>query len=278
LTTFVVTFAQEDTIKTILNASVTVKSSKSTGSGVIFTRKVGDVTRNFVWTAAHVIDAARRENEVGGKTIVTFKDVLVIKRLVQDGRQVGETRLTARVIKYSASEDLALLLIRKKNWTKASVTFHLKELPKIGSELYHVGSLLGIRGAGSITKGILSQHGRIIDEKLFDQTTVTAFPGSSGGGVFLKMGGACIGLILRGSGETFNFIVPVRRMHCWAKEAGIEWAIDATKPMPKTSDLFDTKHVDCTDYTKIENAELKKFPYLIRINNARRQDSGKQKK
>ncbi|HAT67623.1 MAG TPA: hypothetical protein DCS66_24005, partial [Flavobacteriaceae bacterium] len=59
------------------------------------------------------------------------------------------------------------------------------------TELYHVGSLLGQTGSNSMTRGIVSQVGRVLnlgsgDGTVFDQTTVTAFPGSSGGGVFLS--------------------------------------------------------------------------------------------
>ena len=44
-----------------------------------------------------------------------------------------------------------------------------------------------------MTTGIMSQVGRMLalnssTKVLFDQTTVTAFPGSSGGGVFLTDG------------------------------------------------------------------------------------------
>ena len=77
-----------------------------------------------------------------------------------------------------------------------------------------------------MTRGIVSQVGRVLslgtgDGTVFDQTTVTAFPGSSGGGVFLSersgdKAGQYMGMLVRGAGETFNLIVPVRRMRSWA--------------------------------------------------------------
>jgi len=81
-----------------------------------------------------------------------------------------------------------------------------------------------------MTTGIMSQVGRTVSlnggaKVLFDQTTVTAFPGSSGGGVFLT-NGEYIGMLVRGAGETFNLIVPIRRMTKWAKAENIEWALN----------------------------------------------------
>jgi hypothetical protein len=82
----------------------------------------------------------------------------------------------------------------------------------------------------------MSQHGRLINKVVFDQTTVTAFPGSSGGGVYTK-DGRLVGLVLRGAGETFNLIAPVRRIHDWSKRASIEWAVDDEVKMPSEDEL-----------------------------------------
>ena len=59
----------------------------------------------------------------------------------------------------------------------------------VGTELYHVGSLLGQVGSNSMTRGIMSKVGRVLelgtgDGVVFDQTSAPAFPGSSGGGIF----------------------------------------------------------------------------------------------
>ena len=119
--------------------------------------------------------------------------------------------MDAEVLKYSNADDghdLALLRVRKFNFVKDTVTFHLEgEIPKLGTDLLHVGSLLGQMGANSMTDGIYSQHGRLIkslNKHVFDQTTVTAFPGSSGGGVYLKSNAKYIGMLVRGAGEGFN--------------------------------------------------------------------------
>lgn len=221
--------------------SVTVKSGSGSGSGVIFTRtnKTGEVI-NFVWTAAHVVDNLRSERSViapdgSKKTVVEFADAQVVKILTDNGRAVGKLEMDCEIIKYSDAdngEDLCLMRLRKPGFVKASAVFFLSNsIPVLGTDLYHVGSLLGEMGANSMTSGIVSQHGRLIGKKVFDQTTVTSFPGSSGGGVYLR-NGQYIGMLVRGAGEGFNLIVPIRRIHKWAKQANIEWALDYSVKLP----------------------------------------------
>lgn len=265
------------------DVSVTIRAesgwSAGEGSGVIFSRLDNDGNLvNFVWTAAHVVDNLRSERTVivngSPRTIVEFKDAKVIKVIRQNGRSVGRLELDAEVIKYSDADDghdLALLRVRKHNFVKGSVTFFLDDkLLPLGTELYHVGSLLGQLGANSMTDGIYSQHGRIIpslNKKIFDQTTVAAFPGSSGGGVYLKSDGRYVGMIVRGAGETFNLIVPVRRMVEWAKENDLMWALDAKSPMPKLADLRKISIEDTgAPFNKdrgVGATKAKKFPFLL---------------
>jgi S1-C subfamily serine protease len=231
--------------------SVTIKTSRGEGSGVVFTRDIvtdeGNKKINFVWTAAHVLENIRNVKTVLGpegnlKKIVEFQDAEIIKKLVENGRTVGQLVMDAKVVKYSDAkdgEDLALLMIRKFNFVESSAKFSEDKENKgvpLGTQLYHVGSLLGSEGSNSMTTGIMSQVGRTISlnggpKILFDQTTVTAFPGSSGGGVFLTSG-EYIGMLVRGAGETFNLIVPMRRISKWAKAEEIEWALNQSIKAP----------------------------------------------
>ena len=235
------------------NISVTIRAegdfSTGEGSGVIFTRKDSDGNLvNFVWTAAHVIADLRKERKTlaGGvsKTIIEFKDPMVVKEIRQKGRTVGRLQMDAEVLKYSNANDghdLALLRIRKFNFVTDSVTFHLdKKIPPLGVDLLHVGSLLGQMGANSMTDGIYSQHGRLIkrlNKHVFDQTTCTAFPGSSGGGVYLKENAGYVGMLVRGAGEGFNLIVPVRRMTSYCEKHKITWALDPSVKMPSEDEI-----------------------------------------
>ena len=160
---------KQTTAEHLQNVSVTIRAegpwSAGEGSGVIFTRKdaKGNLV-NFVWTAAHVVDNLRLTKRVlvdgAYKTIVHFKDPVVIKEIRQNGRTVGRLQLDAEVLKYSESEDghdLALLRVRKLNFVRDSVVFYLdEEIPTLGTDLLHVGSLLGQLGANSMTDGIYS--------------------------------------------------------------------------------------------------------------------------
>ena len=274
------------TAEHLQNVSVTIRSegsySTGEGSGVIFTRKdaKGNLV-NFVWTAGHVIDNLRKERKVviGGtpRTIVEFKDPMVVKEIRQNGRTVGRLQMDAEVLKYSDADnghDLALLRIRKFNFVKDTVTFHLKkdDIPPLGEDLLHVGSLLGQMGANSMTDGIYSQHGRLIkdlNKHVFDQTTCTAFPGSSGGGVYLKSNAYYIGMLVRGAGEGFNLIVPVRRMINYCEEHKIMWALDPKIEMPSDAELkkvpIENTPKEKEEADEARDAAKKMFPFQLRV-------------
>jgi S1-C subfamily serine protease len=239
--------ADQKVVQKLQDASVTIKANGGEGSGVIITRNVDGQSLNFVWTAAHVVDSLRKERQTVDpatgqkKTVIEFDDAQIVKEITESGRRVGELKMDARVIRYSnadTGQDLALLLIRKRDFVPdAGIKFTEQEIVPIGAELYHVGSLLGQMGANSLTRGVMSQVGRVYLDRVYDQTTVTAFPGSSGGGVFDEEGNY-VGMLVRGAGEGFNLIVPARRMREYAKEAGIEFALDEKAEVPHLKDLI----------------------------------------
>jgi len=260
--------------------SVTIKSesrfSRSEGSGVLIIRKIDGEDVTFVWTAAHVVDNLRTVREAidstgNSRKVVEFKDAKVVKELVERGRRVGEIKMDARVIKYSDYEDghdLALLMVRAKDYGKAGAKFLIAkkdDVVPIGTELYHVGSLLGQMGSNSMTSGIIAQVGRTQGKMEFDQTTVTAFPGSSGGGVYLKSG-EYVGMLVRGAGEGFNLIVPIRRMYKWASENDLLWSLDATVEAPSMEKILkmpiETTPGEGSGAGSPE--EGREFPFLIR--------------
>ena len=279
-------FSQEKSIADHLqNGSVTIRSegsfSNGEGSGVIFTRKDSKGnTVNFVWTAAHVIDNLRstREVLVGGtkKTLVEFKDPMIVKEIRQGGRTVGRLQMDAEVLKYSDADDghdLALLRVRKFIFVEDTVTFNLSDdIPKLGTELLHVGALLGQMGANSMTDGIYSQHGRLIkslNKYVFDQTTCTAFPGSSGGGVYLKSDATYIGMLVRGAGEGFNLIVPVRRMKDYCEKHKIMWALNPKLEMPSEDEIkkmpIENEPKEKTEDSEETKSLKKQFPFQLKV-------------
>lgn len=263
--------------------SVTIRAqsdySKSEGSGVLISREIDGENVTFVWTCGHVVDNMRRVRTVirgGAPTkLVEFGDVQIIKELVEEGRRVGEIKMDATVVKYSDAddgEDLALLMVRAKDYAKDSAKFHLTEknhnIVPIGTELFHVGSLLGQKGSNSMTAGIVSQVGRILGKVEYDQTTVTAFPGSSGGGVYLQ-NGQYVGMIVRGAGEGFNLMVPVRRMERWATEHDILWALDPSLKAPSLKEIrrlpVESTGEEVDDVKEGKSISEKEFPYMIKV-------------
>jgi hypothetical protein len=124
-----------------------------------------------------------------------------------------------------------------------------------------------------MTDGIYSQHGRIIkdlNKRVFDQTTCTAFPGSSGGGVYLKSDARYVGMLVRGAGEGFNLIVPVRRMVDYCENHKIMWALDKKVKMPSEEELKKMS-IENTPKEKEEVEDEKKeaakkmFPFQLRV-------------
>lgn len=246
-----------DTIpEQLQQVSVTIKAGNAQGSGNIVTRKIGDDTVSFIWTAAHVVADLRTTRTIitsagSTKTLVAYKDAEIVQERQQDGRRVGEVKYDCKIVKVSDAdygEDLCLMMVRCKNAypLRTSTKFHLEAdyIPPIGVELAHCGSLLGQFGANSYTTGVLSQTGRTLpmkgaNVKVFDQVTSVAFPGSSGGGMYLKTNGVYIGMLTQGVQrlQGFNFIVPIRRIHKFAKDSKIEWALDPEATMPTLEEV-----------------------------------------
>lgn len=224
--------------------SVNILAGSHQGSGTLKTTKDGQV---WVLTCGHVVEGVRniREAIINGseRKVIEFDDAKIRMLRQKDGRNVGEMTLDAEVIRYSDSdhgEDLALLRIRDGDFKpKSSAKFYLdKELPPIGSDLYHCGSLLGNFGNNSLTNGILSQHGRLINNKIYDQTNCSSYPGSSGGAVVLKDDGRYVGMLVRGVSGGFNLVVPVRRIKLWADRVKVDFILDDSKAIPKDEDLM----------------------------------------
>jgi len=259
LTTYGIAETKQSVPEYLQRISVTVKAGRNQGSGTVVTRidPNSQERLTFVWTAAHVVDGLRNVRKVvnaDGSTriLIEFKDPRIVAERYQDGRRVGEQILDCKVIKYSDAdygEDLALLMIRLRNSydTNACAKFPVDPgyIPPIGADLSHCGSLLGQFGSNSYTTGVLSQTGRLLEgkgasNKVFDQVTAVAFPGSSGGGVYLAADGTYIGMLTQGvQMQGFNFIVPARRMRAWAASAGVEWAININLPMPPLNEIME---------------------------------------
>jgi hypothetical protein len=243
--------------------AVTIHTEFGQGSGVIITRK----GVNYVLTAGHVVAGNRRVTKVvtdsKDSSEVSFKPVSIVKEIYVDGESIGTTSIQADVVAYSSAEfgqDVALVRLRSKI-TDASVEFYPKQLLSVGTAVVHVGSLEGQDGSNSFTTGSYAQVGRVLYDRVFDQTSCPAFPGSSGGGIYLQSNGQYVGMLVRGSGETFNLIVPIRRLKQWAKTHHTEFLFD-----PKSED---TDHIKLEDREPVEvdlptlQISLSRYPFML---------------
>lgn len=241
---------------------ITTKAN-STGSGVIKTRKIGKRNYHFIWTAGHVLDKEQIVRTIidpstgKPKVIVEYQDTTISHFIIQDGRCVGYRDYYAQVIRHSDSkhgDDLALLLLRAHDVLDTSTQFSDDNIPVVGSPVWHIGNMAGAGSPNATVEGLVSNIGIIRHRKLYDQITVPAIPGCSGGGVFLKSNGKCIGLMLEGvtsQAESINFIRPTREIRVWAKKANCAWAVDDTVPIPSLEEIkktpINTEGVDPPD-------------------------------
>lgn len=254
-------------VDTARAATVLVDSGAGTGSGVVF--KNGEVS--FIWTDAHVVDSCQHTKTVidpaTGQPSVRFAydDVRVGTREVEDGREVGGEWKHAHILKYSKAEDIALLVVYKKNYGSASAVF-AAGAPKEGSKILHVGCFHGAKGANSVAEGVVASVGRLrrdfdADEKRgypYDQISGVAHKGSSGGGVWDAQGGAMLGLVTEFLGGDYGgythgsyLITPARRLREFAKRHKVEFALEAKVKSPALADLLLTEPtVDPVDVPK----------------------------
>jgi S1-C subfamily serine protease len=223
----------------LIDVSVLVKVSKNSiasgsGSGTLVVRQIDGKPACFLLTAAHVAEDLR-DAKTG-----RFNDALIVADVLENGRRVGARTSDARVIRYDAEEDLAVLRVRDSRFVGEGARFvpESEQMIELGTGLYHVGSYRGEVGANSFATGVVAYVGRVYEGKVFDQTDATIHPGSSGGGIFLK-DGRYIGMLLRGwsDGDNFNFYAPIRRIREWARDAGVEWLIDETVKPPSEAEL-----------------------------------------
>ena len=208
----------------------------------------------FILTAHHVVEDLRDVTTVigpGGETrkAIRYADAQIIQEQVESGRTVGEVKYDAKIINVDSRRDIALLRVRKGDFTASGASFYLREsIPVAGTEIYHCGAPGGknLGGTSTLTGGIISRIGVRIpgfgggsEHGIFDQTDTAALGGSSGGMVALKSNGRWVGMITLGlrSGDNFHWIVPARSVRAWAEEINVMWLFDKSLPRPTERDI-----------------------------------------
>lgn len=185
-----------------------VAGQTGSGSGNLI-HKFG---HTYVLTAAHVVQC-----EVMSRSNALDKVYMTVYQ--------GTNEWRAYVINYDSDHDLALLRLESTNLVGRSVRFLSPSIiPLIGTKVLHVGNLQGAFPR-SYSEGVIAMVNAPAPADPFhyyDQTTVTAYPGSSGGGIFTA-DGRYAGMILQWAGPGVNFVCPVRRMVEWADRNDLLW-------------------------------------------------------
>jgi len=222
------------------------------GSGTIFLSEVDGKQAAFIITANHVVDGLREVKSViiAGETkkVVRYKDAQIIQEQVENGRAIGEIKYDAKILSVDTRRDIALLRVRKGDFSNVGAIFYIGDIPPVGTEIYHCGAPGGkdLGGTSSLTAGIISRVGVRIpgfgggsELGIFDQTDTAALGGSSGGMVVLKSNGQWIGMITLGlgGGDNFHWLVPIRSISEWAGEIGVMWLLDPSLERPTEDDI-----------------------------------------
>lgn len=233
----VVGISSLDSLDDHMEASVLVSAAGSCGSGVIFVNH----EYNFAWTDFHVVEDCQSVAEVDGQPKVSYKDVWLSQPVVKGGTKVGETKMHAKIIACGKRDDLALLVLTNPAFTKG-VTF-ADGPPRVGTSVWHVGSMHGNMGINSVSLGVVAGVGRLRlrfkdNEKegiIYDQASMVAHHGSSGGGIFDKRTGKCLGLVTEflwasRDDESHGSLcfTPARRLREFARRNKVEFAVDAS--------------------------------------------------
>lgn len=232
------------------------------GSGTIFLSEVFldreteamSHSAAFILTAHHVVRDLREVKSViiGGETkqVVRYGDAQIIQEQVENGRAIGEIKYDAKILSVDTRRDIALLRVRKGDFSSVGAAFYLGDIPPVGTEVYHCGAPGGkdLGGTSSLTAGIISRVGVRIpgfgggsELGIFDQTDTAALGGSSGGMLTLKSDGRFIGMITLGidGGDNFHWIVPARAILEWSDEAKVRWLFDPLLNRPTEADIDD---------------------------------------
>jgi S1-C subfamily serine protease len=236
----------------IESVSVRIDTPRGHGSGVVFKRKdsTGSNDVYFVWSVGHLFHHRAETFELFSLKIsktntVTHEASMTQTISVGGEEQQAGTNVLIHLIKLSDPEnnDIALLQLEKPFYNTNTAVFDLSgRIPHVGEHLYNVGSPDGFDA--SLSEGVFSFVGRRIkgDSYMYDQTTCVIFPGSSGGGYF-NTKGECVGVAEGFMDSNMNVMVPIRRLHEWAKHEHLEWALDPTLPMPTAEEINKIKPV-----------------------------------
>lgn len=132
-----------------------------------------------------------------------------------------------RVVSADAEFDLALLeVLEPRGSFQISARLSRDDTPlPVGTILLHVGNWDNPDDRFSFSTGVVSANSREIAPGIFDQSTLIAYPGSSGGGLF-EIEGDCVGILLRGHSQGRIYYAPVWIIKTWAAKHAYFWMFE----------------------------------------------------
>lgn len=178
-----------DLVLQLGEAVVQVRTPGALGSGFIINEE------GFLITNFHVIEG---ETEISVEVYHQKSGQLERKAYKQ-----------VRIMALNKFDDLALLRIEDKDAPKfARVPVGDSDGLAVGQRVFAIGSPLGLER--TVTEGIVSTKTRLLQGKLYLQTTAQINPGNSGGPLF-NLAGEVVGVtnMKVASGEGLGFAIPV---------------------------------------------------------------------
>lgn len=206
-------------------ASVTIMTGEGYfGSGTV--TRVGEEC--YVLTCAHIFTYDEDEE--------TFGPIFVlVDTFDSDGKFVDYAGIRAEMIRYSESEDIAVLRIVTNRFPNR-IAFGPCTECQPGDTIFHVGSFAGPDCSNSLVTGIMSYRGRVVEDVLYDQGCFPVYKGASGGGVFNRHG-ELIGTVRACFGQNIALIIPARRINPWMIKVGLEFIVNPNVERPSDEAL-----------------------------------------
>ena len=220
-------------VRKISDSTVDILDNKNAGTGTIL-KKTKQYT--YILTCAHIIANRKRKHTpifdfkaLGGYNIspnTSFFESIIKPILVKQTKWVNGMPYihssSADIFFLDRTNDICLLRVRGKIYGAEITPYSRGPVVPIGTEVYHVGNLLGSLNY-SVTSGIISHNSRgLFGERI--QAGITVTLGSSGGGIFVKNTGEYVGMVSAKAkySDGIAIIIPIKKILKWLEVYNVE--------------------------------------------------------
>lgn len=202
------------------DAIVDVYGPQYSGAGIAILR--GDDI--LIWTMAAVLEY-REESRPGASSIIVPSNSWVQRK--------GTKMYLSDVIAHGGHDGPALLCVlpseprgtgkKRHHFTCSSAAFAVGYVPPWSAQA------LAVSASGKLCEGTYLEKSYRIGGFHYDVLRTDASDLLPGGGVF-RADGQCIGLLIERSSPGGYLVLPVRELERWARENGVEWALNPAPP------------------------------------------------